>query len=74
VGAESGSGFAGGTPGTSHSEIVEKLDLDRCNRKHRHTAGEPAYDARLMTKVLIYAYARGITSSREMARQCEVFK
>ena len=34
------------------SEIVERLDLDRCNRKHRHTAGEPAYDARLMTKVL----------------------
>ena len=53
------------------SEIVERLDLDRCNRKHRHTAGEPAYDARLMTKVLVYAYARGITSSREMARQCE---
>ena len=53
------------------SDIVEKRDLDRCNRRHRHTAGEPAYDVRLMVKVLIYAYARGITSSREMARQCE---
>jgi transposase len=24
-----------------------------------------------MVKILIYAYMRGITSSREMARQCE---
>ena len=52
-------------------DIVEKFNLGRCNRKYQHTAGEPAYDVRLMTKVLIYAYARGITSSREMARQCE---
>jgi len=51
-------------------DIVERLDLDRCNRKHRHTAGEPAYDVRAMVKILIYAYARGITSTREMARQC----
>lgn len=52
-------------------EIIEKLNLDRCNRKHVHTAGEPAYDVRVLAKVLIYGYARGITSSREMARQCE---
>ncbi len=52
-------------------EIIEKLCLDRCNRKHLHTAGEPAYDVRGMVKVLIYGYMRGITSSREMARQCE---
>ena len=52
-------------------DIVEKLDLDRCNRKYRHTAGEPAYDVRALVKILIYAYARGITSTREMARQCE---
>lgn len=52
-------------------EIIEKLPLDRCNRKYLHTPGEPAYDVRGMVKILIYAYARGITSSREMARQCE---
>jgi transposase len=52
-------------------EIIERLDLDRCNGKHRHTAGEPAYDVRGMVKILIYAYMRGVTSSREMARQCE---
>lgn len=52
-------------------EIIEKLGLDRCNRKHLHTAGEPAYDVRGTVKILIYSYSRGITSSREMARQCE---
>jgi transposase len=52
-------------------DIVEKLGLLRLNRKYEHTPGEPAYDVRVLVKVLIYAYGRGITSSREMARQCE---
>ncbi len=52
-------------------DIVEKLGLQRLNRKYEHTPGEPAYDVRALVKVLIYAYGRGITSSREMARQCE---
>ncbi len=52
-------------------DIVEKLGLQRLNRKYEHTPGEPAYDVRVLVKVLIYAYGRGITSSREMARQCE---
>jgi transposase len=52
-------------------DIVERLGLERVNRKYQHTPGEPAYDARLLVKVLIFAYMRGTTSSREMARQCE---
>lgn len=52
-------------------EIIEKLGLDRLNEKYKHTPGEAAYDVRVLVKILIYAYARGITSSREMARQCE---
>ncbi len=52
-------------------DIVEKLQLQRLNRKYEHTPGEPAYDVRVLVKVLIFAYGRGITSSREMARQCE---
>ena len=60
-----------GHPARAIDEIIEKLDLTRCNRKYLHTAGEPAYDTRGMVKILIYAYMRGITSSREMARQCE---
>lgn len=53
------------------NDIVEKLQLQRLNRKYEHTPGEPAYDVRVLVKVLIFAYGRGITSSREMARQCE---
>jgi transposase len=52
-------------------EIIEKLGLDRCNLKYRHTPGEAAYDTRGMVKILIYSYMRGITSSRDMAQQCE---
>jgi len=60
-----------GHPARAIDEIIEKLGLDRCNRKYVHTAGEPAYDIRVLVKILIYSYMRGITSSREMARQCE---
>ena len=60
-----------GHPARAIDEIIEKLGLDRCNHKYLHTAGEPAYDVRGMVKILIYSYSRGITSSREMARQCE---
>jgi transposase len=63
--------LAAGHPARAIDEIIEKLNLDRCNRKYRHTPGEPAYDVRGMVKILIYAYMRGITSSREIARQCE---
>ncbi len=60
-----------GHPARAIDEILARLNLGRCNRKYVHTAGEPAYDVRGMVKILIYAYMRGITSSREMARQCE---
>jgi len=58
-------------PARALDEIIEKLGLDRCNRKYEHTPGEAAYDARAMIKILIYSYMRGITSSREMACQCQ---
>jgi transposase len=60
-----------GHPARAIDEIIERLNLQKCNRKHQHTPGEPAYDVRGTIKVLIYSYMRGITSSREMARQCE---
>ena len=52
-------------------EIIERLNLGRCNRKYEQTPGEPAYEVRGMVKILIYAYMRGVTSSRGMAQQCE---
>ncbi len=52
-------------------EVVERLGVERLNRKYRHTPGEPAYDVRLLLKVFIFAYAEGITSSRAIDRQCQ---
>ena len=51
-------------------EFVESIAVGRLNERYQHTPGEPAYDVRLLSKVWIYAYARGLTSSREVARQC----
>jgi len=51
-------------------ELIESLGVDRLNRRYQHTAGEAAYDQRLLCKLWIFAYARGITSGRELARQC----
>jgi len=51
-------------------EFIESLDVARLNRRFQHTPGEAAYDVRLLAKVWIFAYARGITSGRELARQC----
>ncbi|MGH8528761.1 MAG: IS1182 family transposase [Nevskiales bacterium] len=51
-------------------ELVESIGVARLNRHYEHTAGEAAFDIRLLCKVWIYAYARGLTSGREVARQC----
>ncbi len=32
--------------------------------------GAPAYDPRMMLKLLLYSYSIGVTSSREMERRC----
>lgn len=53
------------------SEIVDHLDLSPvtgvCDNGGPVT---PPYDPRKMVKLLLYAYALGIFSSREIARQC----
>jgi transposase len=51
-------------------ELVESIGVSRLNRRYEHTPGEQAFDIRLLCKVWIYAYARGLTSGREVARQC----
>lgn len=51
-------------------EFIESLAVDRLNRHYEHTPGEAAYDLRLLCKVWILAYARGITSARQLAREC----
>nr|WP_306793151.1 transposase [Desulfopila inferna] len=41
------------------------------SRYQNDETGAPAYDPRVLLKVILLAYSRGITSSREIARCCE---
>ena len=40
-------------------------------RYHNDETGAPAYDPAILLKIILYAYARGITSSREIERCCQ---
>jgi len=46
--------------------------LPRCavEDKFPHTVGAPPFHPRLMLKILLYAYAQGLRSSRKIARAC----
>jgi transposase len=40
-------------------------------RYHNDETGAPAYDPAILLKIILYGYARGITSSREIERCCQ---
>ena len=62
-----------GTFEYSLSYLVDnELDLSIFdNRFNNDETGAPAYDPRILLKVVLFAYSRGITSSRAIARCCE---
>jgi len=50
------------------SDLVDNLDLTPLyNEYEKGTRGQPPYHPALMTKILFYAYCRGIFSSRKIA-------
>lgn len=52
--------------------IDNEVDLSRFAARFRNDeTGAPAYDPAILLKVVLFAYSRGITSSRTMARACE---
>lgn len=52
--------------------IDNELELSIFDSRFRNDeTGAPAYDPRILLKVIIFAYSRGITSSRAIARCCE---
>jgi len=52
--------------------IDERLDLSLFDAKYRNDeTGAPAYDPRILLKIVLFAYSKGITSSREIARCCK---
>ena len=40
-------------------------------RFNNDETGAPAYNPRILLKIILFAYSRGITSSRQIARSCE---
>ena len=48
--------------------IDNNLDLSIFDgRFHNDETGAPAYDPRILLKIILFAYSRGITSSRKIA-------
>ena len=55
-----------------HYLIEHKLDLSVFHPKYRNDAtGRLAYDPAILLKIILFAYSKGITSSREMQWCCE---
>ena len=62
-------------PGTFEYTLnhVVDTDLDLSvfeSRYHNDVNGAPAYDPAILLKAVLFAYSRGITSSRKIAQAC----
>jgi transposase len=55
-----------------HYLISDKLDLSIFDPKYKNDDnGRPAYDPAILLKIILFAYSKGITSSREIQWCCE---
>jgi transposase len=52
-------------------DLRKTLDFSPILSAYTKECGQPPYHPVMMTLLLMYAYARGITSSREIERRCE---
>lgn len=53
-------------------DVVEQMDLSAYYRKYRSDGrGQEAYDPSMMIALMVYAYSKGIQSSRAIERLCE---
>jgi transposase len=52
----------------SISDIVDRMDLSAVLAAYEEPRGSPPYSPRMMVKILFYAYARGVRSSRKIER------
>jgi len=61
-------------PGTFEfalNQLVDEMDLSIfTGRFCNDDTGAPAYDPAILLKIVLFAYSRGITSSREISRAC----
>ncbi len=57
---------------TLHNLIDNELDLDIFyERVHNDETGAPAYDPGILLKIILFAYSRGIITSRAIAQFCK---
>jgi len=57
---------------TLHYLIDNELDLSIFDLRYQNDEmGAPAYDPAILLKIILYAYSKGITSSRKIAQCCE---
>jgi len=55
-----------------HYLIDNEIDLSIFDNRYRNDeTGAPAYDPAILLKIILYAYSRGITSSRDIAQCCQ---
>ena len=52
------------------SLVTEQFDLIEITVTYSSAKGQPPFDPRMMTALLLYAYCRGIYSSRRIAQAC----
>jgi transposase len=50
------------------SLVRESLDLSEIERSYRSVLGQPPFDPRMMTALLLHGYASGVYSSRRLAK------
>lgn len=54
------------------NHVIDGLDLSIFDNKYSNDeTGAPAYDPTILLKAILFAYSRGITSSRKIAKLCE---
>ena len=57
---------------TLNDLIEEHIDLSAFHSRYKNDdQGRVAYDPAILLKIILYAYRKGITSSREIQHQCE---
>ena len=55
-----------------HTLVEERMDLSRFDERYRNDeTGCKAYDPKVLLKVVLLAYARGINTSRKIERACK---
>src|SRR6266540_1971130 len=63
--------LAGTFEHTLNRLVDEEFDLSVFEARYRNDeTGAPAYDPAILLKVILFAYSRGVTASREIERLC----